>query len=117
MSKPRHLRRLSAASSMAQHLGESEAAVDAALGRLARFLAELPEARTQAQLAAPFAHNVYAELAESYHMMVSSRGRLVAAHALLDKAREDLNLPPVLSMPGADKPSGLAVAPLAIVAA
>lgn len=104
MSAERKARRLGAATLVADRLGDSEAAIDVALGKLARFLADLPDAREKAQVAAPFGHQVYAELAGAYQLLVESRGRIVAAHTLLEDAREDLRLPRLDTMPGGDKP-------------
>lgn len=104
MSKDRKERRVRAANLVADRLGSTEGAIDLALSELGRFLADLPAARSQAQVSAPFGHQVYAELAGAYQMMVESRGRVVAAHALLEDARGDMQLPRMETMPGADKP-------------
>lgn len=104
MSKVRTETRLRVAARMAERLGSTEAAVDTALAALGHFLADIPQARLEAQVAAPFGHQIYTELAGAYQMMVESRGRVVAAHALLEDARGDLRLPRMDVMPGADKP-------------
>ncbi|MEA3042668.1 MAG: hypothetical protein QOH47_506 [Sphingomonadales bacterium] len=84
--------RQAVAQKVADRLFAVESAIDIALTRVAELSAAMPAARTEARLPAMVGQDALAGAAETFTALVEARRRIVATHASLDQAREQMGL-------------------------
>lgn len=77
---------------VAKHLFAAEEAVDLAVARIAELNAALPLARLDASLAAAVGQDALIQSANALMLLTETRGRIVAAHASLKQASDDIGL-------------------------
>jgi hypothetical protein len=84
--------RQAVAQKVADHLFAVETAIDLALTRAAELNAAMPQARTEARLPAMIGQTALDRAAEAFTALVEARRRIVATHASLDEARQQIGL-------------------------
>ncbi len=80
------------AHTVAQRLFAAEEAVDLALARIAELNAALPLARLDARLAASIGQDAIASSASAMVLVAETRDKIVATHANLKRASDDIGL-------------------------
>ena len=84
--------RQAVAQKVADRLFAVESAIDLALTRAAELNAAMPQARTEARLPAMIGQAAFDRAAEAFTALVEARRRIVATHASLDEARQQIGL-------------------------
>ncbi|NKJ00394.1 hypothetical protein [Novosphingobium sp. SG707] len=77
---------------VAKHLFAAEEAVDLAVARIAELNAALPLARLDARLSAAVGQDALIQSANALMLLTETRGRIVATHASLKQAGDDIGL-------------------------
>jgi len=80
------------AQQVADRLFAVETAIDVALTRAAELSAAMPQARAEARLPAMIGQDALAGAAETFAALVEARRQIIATHASLDVAREQIGL-------------------------
>jgi len=77
------------AQSVADHLFQTETAIDAAMSRIAGFTEQLPTAARAAGFSPTWGQAIYERLAEAMVAQSIARARIVDAHHLLAELKDD----------------------------
>lgn len=80
------------AQNVARHLFAAEEAIDLAVARIAELNAALPLARLDARLAAVVGQEAMINSASALVLLTETRGKIVATHANLKQASDDIGL-------------------------
>ncbi len=85
-------KRIEVARAVGDRVNRSEMAIDMAIQELGELTRYLPEARTEAGLAALHGQEALSEVSKAMGKLVSARARLVKAHDYLDETRSEIGL-------------------------
>jgi hypothetical protein len=88
---PKHRREI--AIQVAQSLGASETAIDAALTQVANFVAQMPMARQEAKFAACVGQDAMAQAVAALTALSTAREAMVKAHEALADVRDQFGIP------------------------
>jgi hypothetical protein len=100
------MKRRIVAERLANHLFNTEEAVDTTLALMGDLIAAMPRARLEAGLAAGVGQQAVDRVLEAASGMATARRSLIAAHEALAQAKDQIGLRRVTLVGGGDKSAG-----------